>query len=99
MRKVLGQQVGKINITAEEGGAVISLWPLHIIDVGSVKEGLELGQILVMVQEQEIVLALNMPEVMPIAHVRIFFKLCQKINKLSITGHLLKVATPLYPQH
>ena len=77
MRKVLGQQVGKIYIAAEEGGAVVSLRPLHIIDVGTVKEGFELGKILVMVQEQEIMLALNMPEIMPIAHMRTIRKFGQ----------------------
>ena len=78
---------------------MISLRPLHIIDMGSVQIGFEPFQVLIMIKQEQIMLTLNMPEVMPVAHMRIVGKLSQQTRHFQLTGNLFKMTSTLDAQH
>ena len=56
-------------------------------------------QILAVIKHQEVVLALNMPEIMPIDHVRVVAKLLHQRQHFPLSGNLLKVAAPFHRQN
>ena len=97
--EVSRQQVVKINAAALEGGSVVAAGPLHIVHVGTVEVGLQLPQVLGVVQQQKVVLALNVAEVVPIAHVRVIRKLSHEAGHFPLARHLLEVAAAFHPQH
>lgn len=89
----------EVDAAALEGGAVVAAGPFHIVHMSAVEVGAQAVQVLAVVEQEEVVLALDVAEIVPVHHMRIIGKFGHEPGHFPFSRHLFKMAAALYSQH